>query len=91
MNDLKNFSKDQLVNLAKECNRLLKLKKEFKNNIPQPLEKPNFDELIEICNNILKEIYEHRYNKDDNQYYIYETVLKVIYGKKIFNWIEEMS
>jgi 5-methylcytosine-specific restriction endonuclease McrBC regulatory subunit McrC len=91
MNDLKNFSEEQLVSLAKECNRLLKLKKEFKNNIPQPLEKPNFDELIELCNYILKEIYEHKYNKDDNQYYIYETALEVIYGEKVFKWIEEMS
>ena len=53
MNNLKKLSEDQLVNLAKECNRLLKLKKEFKNNIPQPIEKPNFDNLIESCNDIL--------------------------------------
>lgn len=91
MNDLKKLSEDQLVNLAKECNRLLKLKKEFKNNIPQPLEKPNFDKLIETCNDILKEIYEHKYDRDDNQYYIYEAALEAIYGKKVFDWIREMS
>jgi len=59
-------------------------------SIPRILEKPDFRKLKSMCQ-------EHIYlyvsgtisEDDDSGHYIYEEVLKTLYGEKIFDWINK--
>lgn len=90
MKEFKEMSIDELIDLQQRINKQVKLLKEYNNNIPQPVENPDFVSLTKMTNDILLDIYKQEYNNEDNQHYIYEATLETIYGKNIFKWINNI-
>lgn len=83
--DLSNIA---LEDLEEEINR----RKRLQSLAPKVLDKINWEPVIDICEsyvkNVRKEVQELGYYCDDDDYghYIYETVLKAVFGNEFFNW-----
>jgi hypothetical protein len=56
--------------------------------IPKPLENIEWDTLVEFLNGYLEELPKGNDNEDD-PHYIYENVLKLVYGNNIFKFINK--
>ena len=72
--------KKQIEKLEKE------LEESKKQEIPKPIPVRDFNPLIKMCESHLKDIAEKGYAEEDDKQYIFECVMKTIYGKDIFNW-----
>jgi len=60
-------------------------------NTPQPLENPNFDKIIEACQNHIAYFSSGDYHEDNDEAQgIYEVVMQAVYGDNIFvDWINK--
>ena len=83
--NLKNCSDDEL---AAEIERRRMI--EEKNAMPKPLPNPDFTKLIATCEGIVEDIAREKYNRDDNQHWIYEAAIDAIYGKKYWGWLNNI-
>jgi len=59
--------------------------------IPKPIENPNFSELVTQCNTYITELSESIFpiESGDHIQYIFEEAMKAVYGKNVFEWINE--
>lgn len=60
-------------------------------NKPQPLQNPDFSELITLCQYHLNSIEKNGPNDDsDKEHYIYETALEAVFGQDVWQWINRL-
>ena len=59
--------------------------------IPQPIENPDFAQLIKTCKEHLETIVEEGYIDDDGTEYIYEAAMTALYGDGIFTYINSIT
>jgi len=57
---------------------------------PTPLDNPDFQKLIDYCNNYLERLAEDKAD-DDDKHYLYENVLDIIYGDKVWEFINKLN
>lgn len=85
--NLRNVSLDEL---EKEIKRRKKQER-----LPPPMAvAPDYDSIRECVENINKEMIEQNYNDEDNKHWIYEAVIKALYGDnadKYFNWLSQIG
>ena len=86
MNELKNISTEQL---KMELEQRHKIEKESAK--PKQVESPDWTPLREICQEYIDCLDSKEYCDDDFDHYIYEVALRVLFGKNIFNWINEQK
>ena len=72
---------------TKELEAELAKRKADKVQVPTPLPSPNFTNLIAMVVAAIAETTEHGYEDDDFQHYVYEEVMKAIYGVDFFDWL----
>lgn len=58
--------------------------------IPAPIDYPDWSRVKELCAANLVEIVKEKRLSEDIREYIYETAMKVVYGEKIWDWINEV-
>lgn len=73
--------------LAAEVERRRKAK-EAKER-PQLVEKPDFSAVIKITEEYLSLLATDGSQDNDDDHYIYEEVMKALYGPKVFDWINK--
>lgn len=54
--------------------------------VPEPLENPDFSELIECVKNGVQEMINKQYEDDDFSHFVYEAAMEAVYGKGFFDW-----
>ncbi len=55
---------------------------------PKAIDNPDFSEVKTICQDIIETIADGQYNEDnDDARYLYEAVMKALFGKDVFRWI----
>lgn len=76
---------------TEELEKELERRKEEKRLKQKPIPKENIDfsEVIKLAQEDIDEIFEEHSSPEDIEEYIYEAVMECIYGKDIFNWINE--
>jgi hypothetical protein len=78
------------IKQKKEENRIRQEKKDLiKNSRPLPLKNPDFSEIVKACESYMKAYFETEYWDDDMNNYIWEIVVRTIYGKDFFTWFNE--
>ena len=80
--NIKNLTTEELVTELARRNKVVA-------KMPKPLVEPNFEKLIELCNDTLKQISDGDSTDNDYEYYIYEEAMQAIYGVDIFDWIND--
>jgi hypothetical protein len=58
-------------------------------SIPQPLEMPNYQQLINTCHDYIHELAMLGYADEDYKHYIYEAALEAIYGNDVWTFINK--
>ena len=84
MNELKNVSTEQL---ERELEKRRNIEKE--NAKPKQVDNPDWMPLREICQEYIDCLDSEEYCDDDFTHYIYEAVMQVLFGKNVFDWINE--
>ena len=56
---------------------------------PRPLDDIDFKPLIKMLESNMNDIVKGNYHDDDDDHYIWETAMKCVYGRDIFNWYNE--
>jgi len=79
---LENITTDQL----KE-----ELKKRTANDTrPPPINRPDFSELTKTCESVMEDYAKQGYSKDGS-HYIFESAMECVYGKKVWEWVNEYN
>jgi len=52
---------------------------------PQPVKNPDFTDIISMCKKHISDLWRDGYNDDDDEEYIYETILRAVFGDYIFD------
>lgn len=55
---------------------------------PEPIDQPDFSRLISMCQNYLEAL-EAGTHSDDYDHYIYEEALAAVFGRNVFDFINE--
>jgi len=55
--------------------------------IPKPLQNPDFTELITMVTHGINSLAKNGYPGKDFDHYVYENALEAVYGKEIWDWI----
>lgn len=53
---------------------------------PRPLEHPDFSKLVKMVIEGVHQMANDKYEDDDFDHYVYEEVMKAIYGNAYFEW-----
>ena len=79
-NGIKDYTIEELQN---------EIERQTNHPIPVPKSHTKFDwqPLIEICQNYVKDIEEKDYVRDDWDHYIYETAMTAVFGDSVWDWI----
>lgn len=56
--------------------------------IPKPLDNPDFTPLIELAQAYIDDINNDKYCEDD-AHYIFERAMECVFGKKVWGWINK--
>lgn len=83
---MKNFTdltEQELIELQQQCTDELSRIHDTKTKKPIPLDNISFDELMNVCILIVDDIDNNKFQRDDNEYYVYAAAMEVIYGKDI--------
>ena len=83
MKDLKNYTKDELLEEIERRDRRRK-------DRPIQVKDPDFGPAVKYAEELMNDIEKGEVN-DDAQHYVYETVMEAVYGKDVWNWINENS
>lgn len=67
----------------------LERRKKLQENIPQPLPNPDFSKLIKLLQEYLSNLAKTGYKNDDTDHYTYEIALECVYGKGVWEWVNE--
>lgn len=80
-----------LAQIEETEKRLKELRKRYYiSEIPQPLENPDMDRVVEFAKKLINEMAADDYNDDnDNEHWAYETVMEAVYGKSVWDWINK--
>ena len=63
---------------------------ELRKNVPTRLNKPDWSAVFKMCDTHMQEISRKSYS-GDMPLYIYESVMKAVYGETVFEWINECA
>jgi hypothetical protein len=85
MNGLENYSKDELEREIKRREAFTELEKIV------PLENPDFSCVKDEAIKIMDAFYENSYIYEDSQHYLYEDVMKAVFGKDVFKRMNEVA
>jgi len=72
-----------------ELKRELERRKEEARPQPKPLAEIDWNKVMDQCKRVVDELAINHFEDEDAKEYIYEEVMKAIYGEKIFEWINE--
>ena len=86
MNELENISTKQL-----EIELEQRRKREKEGTKPKQVENPNWMPLREICQEYINCLDSEEYCDDDFSHYIYETALRALFGKNVFDWVNKQK
>ena len=73
-----------------ELEQLLDKKKKDKNKAPAPLDTPNFNGISDLVTGYIKDIGNDLEPKDI-EHWCYEACVEAIYGRNIWNWINNRN
>ena len=65
--------------------------KEIKPEVPEPLENPDYTNLIDTCKGYLKELNDKGYANEDYSHYIFEEAMNAIFGKDVWIFINKIN
>lgn len=80
---LKNYSDKELM-------EELERRKKLKANLPKPLMKMGWYEVQKLAENYIAHITEYGYEPKDAEHYIFEGVMETVYGKNIWDYINDI-
>lgn len=79
------------LSVAMGKHRYVRLVKTGKSSVPQPVENPNWEGIMEMAQLRVGDICDGSYHEDnDDPQYMLEAVLETIYGKDYFKWENKM-
>ncbi len=58
---------------------------------PTPVDKPDFQKLINYCDNHLARLANNGSDDEDEEHYLYKNVLDIIYGEKVWEYIRNLN
>lgn len=77
--NIKQFSVSEL---EKELERRKRLRV-----IPNPVDDPDYKDLIGVCKQYLHELAEYGHADDDYEHYIFEAAMTAIFGKDVWKFV----
>lgn len=83
MTELQRFSE-------KELKTELERREKLKDAVPKPLPNPDFSGVLTTAQSVVNEVAKEHYSDEDNASYIFEAVMKAIYGDKYWDWHNTM-
>lgn len=69
----------------------LKKREATPKSIPVKLEKIDFEPVVEMIDRIIERAKSKRYWDEDYEGYIFEAVVKAIYGESFFDWLNSIN
>lgn len=64
-------------------------RKQRKQDVPQPLETPNYSDVYAFAVEYITELSEDGREPTDFQHGMYETIMEAVYGKDVWDYINE--
>lgn len=87
MGNLSECSTRELIEELEKRN----IQKELTDSAPKQLENKNFAQVIAQCQSHIDDMCNENYCDDnDNEHWIYEAAMEAVFGKDVWNWINNI-
>ncbi|MEK6881970.1 MAG: hypothetical protein AABY22_20295 [Nanoarchaeota archaeon] len=77
--------------LAKKAELEKKLTELEIGSTPKPVAIKNWEPLIELCEDYIRQLEEEKYVDEDTEHYIFEVAMEAVFGKEVWKWINNIE
>ena len=89
---MKKRIRNPILNDVSEADLLAELeRRKQREKAPEPLRYIDWKKVIALAHDIVEEIRKNHVRNDDNLHYMYEEVMKAVYGDDYFDWENRLN